>query len=78
MDKKQQEVYTLAMIIIQQHGDKAIEIATQNMQSFDGTADIGGAETWLAIMDAINKLQVGNQNIKQDTPGSIKCFMIPH
>ena len=57
---KTQDLYISAKILIEQHGLKAEEFASEIMTYFVGKDDAKSASLWLGIMSAINDLNILN------------------
>ena len=51
------DIYASALLLLNQHGDDAEDIASANMHSFMANDDVKGASVWLQIMNAIDTLQ---------------------
>ena len=53
------DIYRAAMLLVDQHAKEAPIRAAERADELLEAGDIGGAWIWLAIMDAIEKLQRG-------------------
>ncbi len=55
MDEK--DIYRAAKLLIDQHGNMALLRASERAVELGGAGDIESAQTWGAILRAINELQ---------------------